>query len=226
MNQNLLITGANGALGSELVNYFSSRDYQVIAVVRPGKKQMNQKNVMYFEAELAEESSARDLMQEIDSRNLTIHAGMLVAGGFGMKPFMDTRREDLEEMLEKNFFSAFFIAQQLLAHMQKNETTGKIIFTGAKPALEKGGEATTAYTLSKHMLIKMVEIINQAAGDSKARAALVAPSVIDTEPNRDAMPKADFSQWVKPQEIAAIMEQVLSDEGVLQDIVIKAYKGM
>ncbi|MFW5760652.1 MAG: hypothetical protein ACOCXH_06720, partial [Cyclobacteriaceae bacterium] len=88
----------------------------------------------------------------------------------------------------------------------------------------KGGEATTAYTLSKSLLVKLQEIINQAAGESNIQSAVVAPSVIDTQANREAMPKADFSQWVTPAAIARIMEQIVLDDGVMQDIIIKAYK--
>lgn len=225
MNNTLLISGANGALGSELVEYFSSRNYQVIAVVRPGHHSESRQNIIYLQAEISEEASVQKLMQEIKSRNLKIKAGLLVAGGFGMGKFLETAKGDLQSMFEKNFFSAFFLAKHLLAHMKEYDQHGKIIFIGAKPALEKGGEATTAYTLAKTLLVKMVEIINQAAEESNVQAALLAPSIIDTAGNRQAMPKADFSQWVKPAEIAQIMEQVILDEGVRRDIIIKAYKG-
>ncbi len=33
----------------------------------------------------------------------------------------------------------------------------------------------------------------------------ILPSIIDTEPNRKAMPKADFSKWPKPEEIAQVI---------------------
>ena len=33
----------------------------------------------------------------------------------------------------------------------------------------------------------------------------VLPSTIDTPPNREAMPKADHSRWVKPEAIADVI---------------------
>lgn len=224
MSKTVLITGANGSLGSSIIDYFSEKNYQVIAVVRPGRSIATKENVTLLEAELAKDEDLEELFDQIETNNFSIDAGLLLAGGFDMKSLSATNREDLESMFEKNFYSAFFTAKYLLAHMQKHKVAGKIIFTGAKPALEKGGEATTAYTLSKTLLLKMVEIINQVAAKNGSQAAMVAPSIIDTEANRKAMPDADFSQWVTPEDIAQLMEQIINDPGVMRDIVVKAYK--
>ena len=47
------------------------------------------------------------------------------------------------------------------------------------------------------------------------RANSVLPSIIDTEPNRKAMPKADFSKWPKPEEIAKVILFLCSDDAKL-----------
>jgi len=43
----------------------------------------------------------------------------------------------------------------------------------------------------------------------------VLPSIIDTEPNRRAMPDADFSKWPKPEEITQIILFLCSAEAKL-----------
>ncbi|MCB1732183.1 MAG: SDR family oxidoreductase, partial [Halieaceae bacterium] len=40
----------------------------------------------------------------------------------------------------------------------------------------------------------------------------VLPSIIDTPPNREAMPDADFSQWVSPQQLANVICFLASKE--------------
>ena len=40
----------------------------------------------------------------------------------------------------------------------------------------------------------------------------VLPSIIDTAQNRRDMPKADFSRWVAPGDLAAVMLFLISDE--------------
>jgi NAD(P)-dependent dehydrogenase (short-subunit alcohol dehydrogenase family) len=44
------------------------------------------------------------------------------------------------------------------------------------------------------------------------RVNSILPSIIDTEPNRKAMPNADFSKWPKPEEIAQVILFLCSDE--------------
>jgi NAD(P)-dependent dehydrogenase (short-subunit alcohol dehydrogenase family) len=40
----------------------------------------------------------------------------------------------------------------------------------------------------------------------------ILPSIIDTEANRKAMPKADFEKWPKPQDIARVILFLCSDD--------------
>jgi hypothetical protein len=44
---------------------------------------------------------------------------------------------------------------------------------------------------------------------------LIVPSIFDTAANRQAMPKADFSKWPKPEQIASVILLLCSEEGQL-----------
>lgn len=56
------------------------------------------------------------------------------------------------------------------------------------------------------------------------RAGVIAPSVIDTPPNRKAMPDADFDKWVPPARIAEAILFLLSDAGqMLHEPILKMY---
>jgi NAD(P)-dependent dehydrogenase (short-subunit alcohol dehydrogenase family) len=48
--------------------------------------------------------------------------------------------------------------------------------------------------------------------DTGVTANIVMPSTIDTEANRRAMPKADFSKWVRPESIAKVVVWLASDD--------------
>ena len=43
----------------------------------------------------------------------------------------------------------------------------------------------------------------------------ILPSIIDTEANRKAMPKADYSKWPKPEEIARVILFLCSEDAKL-----------
>ncbi len=47
---------------------------------------------------------------------------------------------------------------------------------------------------------------------SGVRVNSVLPSIIDTEANRKAMPKADFAKWPKPEDIARVIMFLCSAE--------------
>jgi NAD(P)-dependent dehydrogenase (short-subunit alcohol dehydrogenase family) len=44
------------------------------------------------------------------------------------------------------------------------------------------------------------------------RCNAILPSVIDTPANREAMPDADHSKWVPPEQIAKVIRFLVSDD--------------
>jgi NAD(P)-dependent dehydrogenase (short-subunit alcohol dehydrogenase family) len=61
-------------------------------------------------------------------------------------------------------------------------------------------------------------MIDSLAADLKGtgvRANSILPSIIDTEANRKAMPKADFAKWPKPEDIARVVLFLCGDDAKL-----------
>jgi NAD(P)-dependent dehydrogenase (short-subunit alcohol dehydrogenase family) len=59
---------------------------------------------------------------------------------------------------------------------------------------------------------------------SGVRVNSILPSIIDTEANRQAMPKADFAKWPKPEEIARVILFLCSDDArVIHGAAIPVY---
>jgi NAD(P)-dependent dehydrogenase (short-subunit alcohol dehydrogenase family) len=107
--------------------------------------------------------------------------------------------------------------------LEKNN--GKIVFVGARPALQaSAGKSLIAYGLSKSLLFKLAEYLNAEAKGKNVTVTVVAPSTIDTEINRKSMPDADFDKWVKPEALAEVLEFLISEKGnVLRETVLKVY---
>jgi len=66
--------------------------------------------------------------------------------------------------------------------------------------------------LPKQPTLALFDSLAQDVKGSGVRVNSVLPSIIDTEPNRKAMPNADFSKWPKPEEIARVILFLCSDE--------------
>jgi NAD(P)-dependent dehydrogenase (short-subunit alcohol dehydrogenase family) len=58
---------------------------------------------------------------------------------------------------------------------------------------------------------RLTEALAEELKDRGVTVNAVLPSIIDTAPNRADMPNADFSRWVKPEQIADLIVFLLSD---------------
>jgi short-subunit dehydrogenase len=97
--------------------------------------------------------------------------------------------------------------------MKHQPSGGKIIMVGSRPGKNPTSAKTAvAYALSKSLIFRLAEIVNEEDKSKNISATVFVPGTIDTEANRKAMPDADFSKWNKPVDIANRMEKVLSGE--------------
>ena len=81
-----------------------------------------------------------------------------------------------------------------------------------------------AYGLSKSLIFRLAEMMNDEAKGTNVVTNVVAPSTIDTPSNRKSMPDADFSKWVTPEAIADVIYFHCSDEAtIMREPVIKVY---
>lgn len=225
----IIITGANGSLGSVTVKKFLDNNYRVIAVARSGSElgfAAEHKHFELHQLDLADENAVALFIKEAISIYGSIQGALFLAGGFAMGNLANTSISDLRKMFVLNFETAYHIARALFDHMLGNGH-GRLVFIGAKSALQpETAKGTIAYSLSKSLLFNLADILNAAAKDKdkNVTASVVVPSIIDTVPNRQAMPGADHSTWVKPEQIADILEFICSEKGLtIREPVYKVY---
>ena len=97
----------------------------------------------------------------------------------------------------------------------------------ARPALEpRLGAGMIGYTASKSAVAVLTQALAQELTDEEIWVNAVAPSVLDTAANRQAMPQADHSRWVAPADLAQIIVFLASPENrVTRGAVIPVYGG-
>lgn len=137
-------------------------------------------------------------------------------GGFTSgKPVHEESIDVLDKMLNMNLRPIWVFCGRAAKHMVANETKGKIVVVLARAAY-KGGANMAAYTASKAAAQRLVESMALELRDKGINVNGIAPSTIDTPPNRESMPKADFSKWVTVESIAETIAFLASDAA--QDI--------
>jgi NAD(P)-dependent dehydrogenase (short-subunit alcohol dehydrogenase family) len=227
MSKTIIITGANGNLGTAVVKKFLEQQYRVIAVDHSDHHPDFATGNALFEWRVLDLSSETDVMEFVEQmvdKYKKIEGALFLAGGFAGGDISATDGEGLRKMYSLNFETAYFLAKPLFSHMLQNEY-GRLVFIGARPALKpEQGKNAVAYALSKSLLFRLAEIMNAQAKGKNVVASVVAPSTIDTALNRESMPGSDFKTWVKPSEIAEVLEFICSDKGmVLREPVYKVY---
>jgi NAD(P)-dependent dehydrogenase (short-subunit alcohol dehydrogenase family) len=224
MKKNILITGATGNLGQACVRRFIQEGYQVIVTIPPDETFSFNETVTTFKANLKDEHSAREALHTILERHKTVHAALLLVGGFAMGSIKDTDSTLLKSMISLNFETAYHVVRPVFQHMAE-QGYGRIVLVGARPALNPAdGKNMLAYALSKSMLFKLAEFLNAEGAERGVVTSVVVPSIIDTEANRKAMPTANVDGWVKPEEIANALVYLCSENGkALREPILKLY---
>jgi len=223
----VIISGANGNLGSAVTKAFLDKNYRVVAIVsnENAKKDFQQHpNLDIAAVNLTNEKETTDFIDSTIRRYGVIDAALLLVGGFAMGGLAETTGEDLRKQIALNFETAYFITRPLFDHLMKNKS-GTIVFVGARPSLNPAqGKGLIAYSLSKSLLFKLAELLNETAKGENISVSVVVPSTIDTPLNRKSMPDVDPDIWVKPAEIAEILEFLVSDKAkALKETVLKIY---
>ncbi len=223
----ILITGANGQLGSAVTKEFLDKKYQVLATVsneRAKSTFITHENLDVQVVDLTNETDTDTYIRECIQKYQVIDAGFLLVGGFAMGNIAVTSGGDLNKQIALNFETAYYVTRPLFKHMREKKN-GNIVFIGARPAIQPAqGFGLLAYSLSKSLLFKLAEFLNEEAKQENVRISVLVPSTIDTPVNRASMPDANPDNWVKPLAIAEILEFLVSDKAtVLKETVLKLY---
>ncbi len=226
MKKNILITGASGNLGQAAVEKFISEGHRVIATVTPGKSLgfVGDENVVAYEADLSNEKMVEDVIGKIIVDHQTIDAAILTVGGYAGGTIATTDGATIQKMISLNFNTAYFVARPVFQQMIK-QGSGRIVLIGSRPALKASeGKNNLGYALGKTLVFKLAELLNAEASGKDIVSSVIVPSIIDTPVNRQAMPNANFSDWVRADEVAEAMHYLVTGKGrALREPVLKMY---
>jgi NAD(P)-dependent dehydrogenase (short-subunit alcohol dehydrogenase family) len=225
----VLITGASGNLGKATVDKFLADGYKVIATASQGKATGFHKDVEVHEVDLSDEDAVDEMTSAVLSKHKNIDAALFLAGGYAHGGIADTDFARLDRMVSLNFHTAFFTAQRIFRQMLTQKEGGRLVFIGARPGTDpKAASTSLAYGISKSLVFYLADILNASAHasshGSKVTASVVVPSTIDTPQNRAAMPKANFSHWVKAEEVADTLSLICDKRSsAWRETVVKVY---
>ena len=218
-NQNAIITGASGALGQHVVKEFLQQGANVFAVARSADKlDALQQHVGFLpgrltpiSADLTDFADVERAWAEIQGKAKPVDMLINIAGGFaGGKMIADTSVQEWDRMMNLNLRSVFVISKLVMAEMMRQQK-GKIITVSALAALDPKPKRA-AYLVAKAGLIALTQALAAEGKEYNIQANTIAPAIILTDANVQAMPEMDSTRWTTPQQIAATMLFLCSPE--------------
>jgi NAD(P)-dependent dehydrogenase (short-subunit alcohol dehydrogenase family) len=217
-----IITGGTGALGRAVTRHFLEQG-ALCAV--PYRKEADRDVLLRESAARADclLHQAADLLQDREREAfieavLTRFGGIDIvlnlAGGFaGGAPVAETAPEILDRMLEQNLKTVFVVCRSVIPHL-KARGSGKIVTVAARAALQ-GAAGIGAYGAAKAGVLSLTQAMADELSNDNIQVNCILPSIIDTPANRRAMPDADHSRWVAPEQIARVLAFLASEDAAV-----------
>jgi len=215
-NRVVLVTGGTGALGSAVTKAFIASNAKVISsyvnnMKIDGLEEEMKSRVELIRADLSKEDQVKILVSNILRKYNEIHILVNVVGGYlGGKGVAELDEKEWDWMMTMNLKSAFLISKHVIPQMISSKA-GKIVHVSSRSGLKSAGY-DSAYAASKAGLLRFVESLSEEVKEFNINVNCILPSIIDTEANRRTMPKANFSKWVQPQDLANIVLFLCSEE--------------
>jgi 3-oxoacyl-[acyl-carrier protein] reductase len=205
----IVITGASGALGKVVMDAAIARRARVAAVdhasttIPPTSDQIHLGGV-----DLSDADQALKAINAAAAHFGRLDALINIAGAFSFETVAEGDPKTWQRLYAINVLTALNASRAAIPHLGTSGT-GRIINIGAMGALQAGA-GMGPYAASKAGVHRLTEAL-AAELKGKITVNAVLPSTIDTPANRRDMPKADFSKWVTPDELANVILFLASD---------------
>jgi NAD(P)-dependent dehydrogenase (short-subunit alcohol dehydrogenase family) len=210
-NKVVLVTGANGGLGTTVSETFLSAGATVVGVARSiQQSEFPSPRFLPMPADLSQGESAREVVARIVDRLERVDVLVHVLGGYaGGEPIDATDDATWDKMMNLNVRTAFNILRAVLPPMRRAKQ-GRIIAIGARSAVEPSA-GLSAYCASKAALVSLIRTAALEGKEDGITANVILPGIMDTPSNRSAFPSANSSRWVSPFNVANLALWLASD---------------
>ena len=204
-NKRVVITGAAGTLGQAAAAVAHRHGAEVIGLdivpsaTLPGDGSYHTLDLLDREATIACITGLGDF-----------DALLNIAGGFAMGLEAAEPSDEQWEWMFRINVATLRNAVMAAVPVLKRQERGAIVNVGALGAVS-GQAAMSAYGCAKSSVMRLTESLSEELKTEGINVNAVLPSIIDTPPNREGMPDADFSTWVAPEKLAEVMCFLASD---------------
>ncbi len=196
--RSVLVTGASGALGQVVAE--TARLQGALVSALDLHECAGHEDIRKFSVDLTDAPATMECIRQIGDIDVVFN----IAGGFAMGPAVhETTAEQWDHMFRMNVSTMRNTVCAVVPKMVARGH-GSIVNVGAMSARE--GQANMgAYCVTKGAVMRLTESLSKELRQQGINVNAVLPSIIDTPANRADMPDANFSNWVRPQDLANVI---------------------
>jgi NAD(P)-dependent dehydrogenase (short-subunit alcohol dehydrogenase family) len=207
----VVVTGGAGGLGAAAVAAFVAAGWRVVAPVRPGRSAAVGTGAIAVESDLNNTADvAAAIAVAAGEPAAPLRAVVNLAGAYGGSGLVaDTPVEDFEHMITVNLRPTYLVTAAALPHLVA-AGGGSIVCVSSRAAVAPFPGAA-GYVTAKAAVLAFAGAVAVEYKRARVRCNTVLPSVIDTPANRRTMSDADFSRWVRAEEITPAILFLASD---------------
>lgn len=214
----VLVTGGTGFLGSSVCRAFAEVNAAVVAVYLFDRelpffrKTLGRfaRDVVLVKADVSRPREIDRAVRQVLRRFKRVDVLVNTVGGYMAGAVSDTAPEDFDRAINLNLKPAFLACRAVIPAMRR-QRRGKIVNVSSEAAL-MGDEESFLYSASKSGINRLTESLARELRVAKVQVNCVMPRIMDTPANREAMPKADFTKWVKTDQVARVIRWLCSEE--------------
>lgn len=187
-NKAIIITGANGAIGSFLTEEYLKKDYFVFALIHTNKSRiiplMNKfpEKLVCKECDLTNYSQVNQVLTDFSAEYGFIPAKLIHTSALRSSDFVSLTETDPHKwysIVEMNIFSCYNLLRVLLPFYQKLKA-GKIVFIGSNIS-RTGLKFGSAYAVSKGALANLVRTVSLEYGKDNILINVLSPGAVKVD---------------------------------------------
>ncbi|HLK86494.1 MAG TPA: SDR family NAD(P)-dependent oxidoreductase [Candidatus Binataceae bacterium] len=220
-NRVAIVTGGSGALGRAVVEQFLIAGARVAVpfIIDAEVPLLEQRlggrfpssQILLRKCDVGVEDQVAKLVDQVVREFGKLDILVNLVGGFwGGKPIAETSLDEWQSMFDLNLKPTFLSCRAAVPAMKRNGY-GRIVSVSSRSGLTGAGDFA-AYAIAKGAIKTFTASLAEEVLADNILVNAIAPSTIDTEANRKAMPRAKHENWVKPEDIARTIAYLCSED--------------
>jgi NAD(P)-dependent dehydrogenase (short-subunit alcohol dehydrogenase family) len=215
----VLITGATGGLG-RVVSYAMAQAGARLALVSTStdklkaleeELQLPAERCFSYATDLSQPAAAQEVVEAVLNKFGRLEILLHFVGGWtGGKPVTQVAVEDVAAMLQQHVWTTFYMAQAAIPRLVSNGW-GRMIVVSS-PSAATAPANMSPYTVGKAAQEALMLSLAEELKGSGVTANVLRVRTIDVQHEREHAPVRQNAAWTTPEEIAAAILYLCSDE--------------